>query len=385
MPIYRIYALIHGQVLYEGEIFDCRIKKMNFEEQKLRRFSPIKGKFSEDDGFHKTYVTLLPYIDPIKIKSEYVVMCDLEENRPDEAIGGVVRRIDKLCRFLTIANMQDVKSTYGEKFGNVEPYIYQINKIYLLTPNGKERQVRFQLRGGFTYLPDRPESNEWRHVGTKQFLGDIFNFQDETLQRSIRYLYRSAIGPFILDSQEKIALDHIKSIEIIIESLSSEDKSFQDRLDEAGSKIGLTDEEKSRIIELWGYRSTYGDIAHPSKYDQSERYPNQFPLPSSVDYPSFMDSIAGKVLLKYFHYKRRVYLIEISDRFISEDGDILHEVNPSLESNRLLFETKEKRKTLLEQKIKKAFVDKYGITTKDIEDIKFGQDKKEITIIVKVK
>lgn len=385
MSTYRIYALIHGQILYEGRMFDCHIKKMSFSEQKKRRFAPIKGVFSEDDGFHQTYVTPLPYIEPIKIKSEHIVICDIEEDRPGNAIGGAVRKIDKLCRFLTITNMQDMKNKYGEKFGHVEPYIYQVNKVYLLTPDGGEKQIRFKLKGGLTYLPDRPESNEWRHPETKQFLEDIFNFHDDTLQRSIKYLYRSAIGPFLLDSQEKIALDHFKSIEIIVESLSSEDKSFKNQLDEASTKIGLTEEERLKIEELWGYRSSYGDIAHPSKYDQAERYPNQFPIPSNVHYPAFLDSTAGKVFLKYFHYKRRVYFIEIKEPFSSEYEDVMHEVNPGLESNQLLFQTNEKHKDLLKQKIRKAFIKRYGITTNDIESMKFDRSKEEVILTVKVK
>ena len=103
MSKYRIYALIHGETLIEGKLFDCEIKKMDFDEQERRCFSPIQSIFSgfEDDTFHKTYVTSLPYIDPIKIKSEYVIVCNIEESKPDSALGGAIKNIDRNDLFTT--------------------------------------------------------------------------------------------------------------------------------------------------------------------------------------------------------------------------------------------------------------------------------------------
>jgi len=73
MSQYRIYALIHGPILPLGKISGCVVRKMSFEEQAERAFSPIQGVFSEDAGEYKTYVTSLPYVDLMEIKSERVV------------------------------------------------------------------------------------------------------------------------------------------------------------------------------------------------------------------------------------------------------------------------------------------------------------------------
>ena len=81
MNKYRIYALIHGQTLPQGEIFGCEIRKMSFREQSKRGFSPIQAVFSEDEmtNHHKTYVTSLLYVDPIRIKSKYIIIHDTEK------------------------------------------------------------------------------------------------------------------------------------------------------------------------------------------------------------------------------------------------------------------------------------------------------------------
>ena len=39
---YKIYALINGETLPEGKIFECEIKKMGFDEQAKRGFAPIQ-------------------------------------------------------------------------------------------------------------------------------------------------------------------------------------------------------------------------------------------------------------------------------------------------------------------------------------------------------
>lgn len=305
---YRIYALIIGQILFRGKVFDCEIKKMSFAEQKRRKFSPVQSVFSKncDTEYDETYATCLPYIDPIRIKSKYVVICDINEDNSKSALGGAIRIIDKLCRFLSIVCVEDAKKKFNRKRFGLSPYLYQVNKIYLLDASGEEINTDLKLESSLTYLPNRPESNKWRDKNTQKFLEDIFNFHDDVLERAIKYLYRSSIGHFILDSPEKIALDHFKSIEIIISSLSKK-KVFKQRLEETANKINLTDEEKVEILKMWKDRS-FGDVAHHSSYDQAERYPNQFPIPSNVQYPSGFDSIPANVCLKYFAYKKAYFL-----------------------------------------------------------------------------
>lgn len=391
METYRIYALIHGDVLYEGNLFGSEIKKISFEEQKKRGFKPISSKFSKDDGYHKTYVTSLPYIDPIKIKSEYVIIHEISERNVEGAIGGAIKAIDKICRFLTLTNMIDVNKKYGRGLGNIEPYIYQVNRIYKINAKGKEISIKFSLKSGHIYLPNRPELNSWRHPETSQILQEIFNFYDEPLERAIKYLYRSSLGYFLLDSQEKIALDHFKSIEILVDSLSGKEK-FKDRLSDAGKKIGITPAEEMSILKFWDNRSSYGDVAHPSKFDQAERYPNQFPIPSNVMYPgSFFDSIAGRVCIKYFYYKKSLFYIEIfepitykkKDRSTTSNENNLGIVNPGWESNHYYFATNERNKLTLRNKVIESFCKEFGYKKDDIESAVVGIRKKSVSIKIK--
>lgn len=392
---YRIYALIIGQILSQGKIFDCEIKKMSFAEQKRRNFFPVQVVFSKirDTKYYKTYATSLPFVDPTRIKSKYVVVCDINECEAKAALGGAIKIIDRLCRFLSIVYVEDAKRKFNREHFSLLPYLYQVNKIYSLNANGDEIDANLKLESSHIYLPNSPELKQWRDKNTKNFLEDIFNFHNEILERAIKYLYRSSIGYLILDSPEKIALDHFKSIEIIVNSLSKE-REFKKRLKEATSKINLTDKEKTEILKMWDDRSSYGDIAHPSHCDQVERYPNQFPIPSNVQYPKGgSDSIAVNVCLKYFAYKKSIFSIDIDEPFIytNKSGNkqstenTLSEVNSRWESNRLYFYTSEQNKTTLKQKVKKAFATKYKISEAKILDVKLEQGNKKIVLRIEIK
>lgn len=391
-PNYKIYALIIGQIISEGNFFGCEIKKMSFAEQKRRKFFPVQIVFSKirDAKYYKTYATSLSFVDPTKIKSKYVVVCDINEDEARAALGGAIRIIDRLCRFLSIVYVEDAKRKFGrERFGLL-PYLYQVNKIYSINANGDEIDVNLKLESSSIYLPNRPELKQWRDKNTQKFLEDIFNFHDDVLERAIKYLYRSSIGHFILDSPEKIALDHFKSIEIIIGSLSKKED-FKQRLEEAANKINLTDEEKVEILKMLKDRS-FGDVAHHSSYDQAERYPNQFPIPSNVQYPSGFDSIPANVCLKYFAYKKSLFSIDINEPFTYTDKsgnkqsteNSLGEVNVQWESNHLYFSTYERNKTLLKQKVKKAFAEVYKITEANILEVKLEPGRKKIILRAKI-
>lgn len=385
-PNYRIYTLIIGKIIPVGEFFGCQIKKMTFSEQEQRKFNPIQSEFSEinDVEFYNTYATSLPYIDPLKIKSEYVIIYDIKEYGTEAALGSAIKYIDRICRFLTIAYAEDFKNKLNRDDRNLEPYLYQVNKIYKLDKDKNEFEIDFKLKSGHFYLLNGPGSNDWGHSETKKFLEEIFYFRDEILERAIKYLFRSSIGYFVNDSPEKIALDHIKSIEIIINSLSKKD-SFCKRLKEAAFKINLSEEEKKKIIKCWDDRNNYSDTAHPAPFDQAERYPNQFPIPSNVEYiHSFHDGIAINVCIKYFFYKRSIFYIDIDDEFYDEaSGEHLGEVNTQWESNHLFFETKEKNKKTLKQKVIKYFAVEYNIPETNIFDVTSTPGNKVITLRVK--
>jgi len=383
MKKYRIYALIHGETLPEGKIFECEIKKMSFEEQKKRKFAPIKSEFAkvrdEEKEFQKTYVTSLSYVDPIKIKSEYVIFTDLEEQKPGDALGGAVQTIERIAGFLSLAHLEDIKRKFGRTRGSFLPYIYQVNKIYEVGDDGTEIEVDYSLVSGHVYLPNRPEQTTWRDDTTSQFLDEIYKFHDETLERALKYLYKASIGYLILDSEEKMALDHFKSIEIIVKELGvkkidGKKTSFLQKLDDVAIKIGITDEEKKTIQRFWNERSKYGDVAHPSPFEQS--YPNQFPVPSNTRYSgSSFDSVAPSVVLKYYQYVKGIYLIEIGKP--SDDPNrgsnrgtfgVIYEINfwGSSHKNRLVYHTEETNKHRLVNELKKAFAKEFNVGLKDI-------------------
>jgi len=388
---YRIYALIHGQTLEEGEISKCFIKRMTFEEQTKRNFSPIKSVFSDSDvsNFHKTYVTSLPYVDPIKIKSEYVIYFDIEEGDVRSALGGAIRAIDRVARFLSLANLKDVKQKYGENRGSFEPYIYQVNKIYLLDKNEEKEDVDFQLESGHIYLPDRPERNQWMSELTESFLNESLGYRDEVFERALKYLYRASIGYLIFDSEEKRALDHFKSIEIIVNSLgvkriNKKKTTFIQRLDDVASKIGIKKKERDVIKRFWDERSTFGDVAHPANYDRSETYPNQFPLPGNTWYTgSSFDNVSPSILLKYYKYKKSIYTIEVFDPEKNNvEGSFceIYEISQfgPISRNQLHYYTIENNKTKLIQNLKKGFAEEYNLSTKNIIETKILPKTQEV-------
>ncbi len=393
MKKYRIYALIHGQTLPQGEIFECEIKKMSFKEQLKRKFSPIQSVFSESEMTkqYKTYVTSLPYVDPVRIKSEYVIISDIEESKPNAALGGAIKKIDRIVRFLSLTQLEDVKRKFGKNRGSFQPYVYQVNKIYSLDKNGNESTVNYKLESGHMYLPDRPEQTEWRDPGTKRFLKEVYSFHDKTLERALKYLYRSSIGYFVLDSEEKIALDHFKSIETIVNSvgkkrIGGKKTTFKQKLEDVAIKIGITDEEKDRIKRFKDERSRYGDVAHPSRFDEAERYPNQFPIPSNTRYSGgSFDSIAPGILLKYYQYIKGVYVVDIDDPSSrkgsgSNKGKFtkVYEISFSGPTylNHLIFYSSEKNKQKLTRELKSAFIKKFKLTEDSMAEIQMLPGKK---------
>ncbi|HUB92958.1 MAG TPA: hypothetical protein VMB52_00460 [Verrucomicrobiae bacterium] len=386
MAKFRIYALILGEILPEGEVFNCAIKKLPFDEQEERSFLPIQGVFSTNNiGQHDTYITSLPYIDPVRIKSEYVVVYDIEESDAKSALGGAIRHIDRLCRFLSITYLEDMQQYTSMEHFPFQPYIYQVNKIYLVNENGDETDPGFTLESGYVYSPDRPSANQWRHTDTPAFLDGLLAIHDDALERALKYLYRSSVGQFILDSPEKIALDHVKAVEIILDALSGKDKKFNFKLTEAKDKLGLTDEEVEKIKELWAVRSEYGDIAHASRFDEAERYPNQFPLPSNSTtrgLPS--NSFAANICLKYFRYRQRLFRVELETPDSHHVDGTFVVINPHIETNHLrLHIANEPDKTQLKQKVKGAFARYKGINETEIVNLTLGPQRKLFDITVR--
>lgn len=374
MKHYRVYALIHGQILPEGEFSDCKIEKMSFKEQSARKFTPLKGEFTDDMTCeYKTYVTSLPYLESLKIKAEYVAIHDLKESSSLAALGGGIRAFEKLCRYLFIANAEDINMKFKGKIGYANTYLYQVVKIYEVDSDGKECEVEYKIQNGHVFLPNRPDANNWRDTETESFLDEILSFNDDTFKRSLDYLYKSSVGHFILDSSEKIALDHFKSIEIIVNSLSNKQK-FLDRLQKTVTTIGLTKDEKDQVVKLWKDRSN-GDVAHSKEFGMSDRYPNQFPIPINTEYPgSSLGSVAEMMCLKYYHYKKNIFNVEIDyDEDATNEGT-LGTFNAMWKSNHLMFHIKKYSNDQLIKKLKVKFISKFGFKDQNIDIKKIGKN-----------
>lgn len=381
----RVYALILGEVIVPGNYMGCQIKEMEFEEQVKRKFKPIQGIFLQRlTKRYDTYATYLPYIDPLKLKSNYVIVYDSYETDVKMALGDAAKNIDRVCRYLSIGMLQDIKNSVGEKYANFYPYLYQLVKIYKLNIDNEEVDTRFKITNSSIRYPRRPEKNVWNDKKTVIFLKNIINLHDTTLERALKYLYRSSIGTMLLDSPEKVALDHFKSIEIIINSLSNKDN-FKDRLKEVKSILNLSDDDERKINVLWNERSKFGDIAHPSKIDQVERYPNQFPPLSNVRYTGLVDSIAGKICLKYYEYKRSIFTIDIERATIKSLEKRLGIVNHGSDSNHYIFFTEEKNKEFLENEIKRALIKELNVKPGDIKEYKLFPGKTSAILRVEVK
>lgn len=375
MNRYRVYALIHGQTLPVGKIQDCEIKEMSFDEQHKRKFSPIKYEFPNKEEY-ETYVTSVPFVDPMKMYSKHVIYCDIEERHYKAAIEGAIKRFDKICSSLFLSGIRDVHLKHNLYSG--ESYLYQINKVYSLDENSNEYEVELDLKSGFVYLPNRPERNQWLDADTDDFLNKVYNFKDPVFRKALKYLYSSTLGNFKLNSHEKVALDHFKSVELIVDCLSSK-HNFKDKVDEAGLKLSLTNEEIERIKKYWDDRSN-GDIAHSTHRDTTAFYPNQFPEPKGMEYNwSFSDSLARKVLLNYFDLRNRFFLIDIEKPYEQKDELTLGLVNN--DCNHLFFQTNTETKQELLNEIKKKFIDVFGLDKQDFK-IEFYNSKTKISVLL---
>lgn len=375
MSRYRVYALIHGQTLSVGKIDDCEIRRMDFEEQSRRNFSPIKYDFPPKEGY-ETYVTSIPFVDPVRMYSKHVIVHDIEESNHKGALGGAIKKFDRVCASLFISGVRDVHLEHNLYSG--EPYLYQINKVYLINDKNQECEIDLDLKSDHIYLPNRPERDEWLNNDTGDFLNKICDFKDPIFRKASKYLYSSALGHYKLNSYEKIALDHFKSVELIVNCLSNK-KSFKDRANEAGLQLGLTEDEIKRIKRYWDDRSN-GDIAHSTHHDTTAFYPNQFPEPKGMEYNwSFADSLARKILLKYFDLRNRFFIIDIEEPYDQSRNLSFGVIEGENECNHLFFQTNTKQKQVLLNEVKTRLIGVFGLDKKDFE-IGFYKSKSHISI-----
>ncbi len=377
MRKYRIYALIHGQTLPLGKVKGCEIINMQVKEQERRGFAPIKYDFSEVE--YETYATNIPFMDPLKLRTNYVIVSDIEEPNPKGALGGAMKRFDYVCGVLFLANTQDMKLMHGRYIG--EPYLYQVNKIYQLGDDGEEIELDLNLKSGHVFLPNRPDRTIWQSEETDKLFKELLGFKDPVFRKASKYLYSSSVGVYRLESAEKIALDHFKSIELIVDCLSTK-KDFKDRVDEAGQMLQLEVEEIEETKKCWDLRSQ-GDIAHSTHHDRSSVYPNQFPIPTGVEYPyAFLSKTAKVVLLKYFELRRRYFYVDIEEVRDPADHLTLGAENTHSECNHLFFQTSTKEKKAILRELRKKFSTDFKIDENDLE-VEYFHSRARASVFIK--
>jgi hypothetical protein len=351
---------------------------MEIDEQERRKFSPIQGTFSENADGYRTYATNLIFFDPMKLRSDYVITYEIEERDARAALGGSIRKFDRICARLFLSGVQD-----SGKYSS-ETYLYQVNKIYTIDESGNEVEVVADLASGHIYLPNRPDRNQWMLPETPEFLNELFKFKDPIFNKALKYLYSSSVGHFRLENYEKIALDHFKSIELIVNTLVDKDKvkEFKKRAAKAAEILELTPEQIEEINKYWDARSN-GDIAHSDGNDMSAFYPNQMPLPSNMNYPwSYLDRTARTVLLKYFSLRKRYFHVDIERTDEESEHLQLGTVNQQSECNRLFFHTRTRDKKVILSELKKRFGEEFNVDLANIE-AEYAGSLKLATVLVK--
>lgn len=323
--MYRIYAKILGSVLPEikTQVDECFILPMSISEQKRRKFSPVKASVSNhDDNYYSSYITHERTLDPRIIKTGYAIYTDVNKHPIETALGTAIQRFEKVTGTLAMsasihyAKKHNVKSRY-------QHYEYQISKIYKII-DGKETDINESIfGGGMTSLIKLPSETNL-DVLDQRLIARMLKSKDDVFWKSLSYLQSGEKGFHNNTPSEKMTLDFMKSIELIINLFSG--KSFPKRLKNAAKELNIDNDDCESIKKLWSLRSN-GDVAHAKRGSRVNSLPAQYPTPSNVDGP-YIDSsaLAVRVLTNYFLFRDSILSIKISTEK-HYDADELIDVN----------------------------------------------------------
>ncbi len=300
---------------------------MSISEQKKRKFKPlnIEPASLSPDSFYKSYIAFGVATDTRIFKTSYVIYTDIE-NYPDRDAGGLVgiaiRRFDAVVGALSLTASDWFSKNYSRD-PQYKGCDYQISKIYKLE-NEQENPIEYTIvRGGGSQI-NLPDAKANFSKLDSVLLDKILKMRDDTFKKSLKYLLNGERAMYLGLPFEKIILDFMKSIEVIVKSFASKKrKTFKQQLKECAKKIGLTEKEKQQIIQLWKDRSN-GDVAHAKKVSRSEYLPPQYPVPSDVEgVISFKSDLAVAILLKYFKYKDGEIKVIIDNERYHQEGDFV--------------------------------------------------------------
>jgi hypothetical protein len=312
MGKYRIYAKIIGPILpgspttYE----DCIILPMDISEQEKRKFKPIEANSPEptEQNFYKSYVTHRRDADPRIIKTNHIIRTDIETHHVGSALGQAIKIFEKVTGTLGITALIQFEQKHGRKF-NYTNYEYQIVRIYKLE-NDKESEAEVPVFAGGSVSHINLPSETDMSVLDEKLMERMLKSRDDIFWKSFGYLQSGQKGFRNNTAPEKMTLDFMKSIELVIRLWNG--KKFSSQLKNATKELGIDKEDADKIMELWRLRSG-GDVAHAKRGSRADFYPAQYPIPSNVDY---IDSgaLAVRVLTKYFLFRDSILSIHISDK-----------------------------------------------------------------------
>lgn len=201
---------------------------------------------------------------------------------------------------------------------------YQISRIYELVGN-KENPVEYSIITGGGSQINLPDPKSLFSEMDSRIIDGVLNARDETFRKSMKYMLNGERALFLGFPPEKVALDLMKSMEVIVKSFQRGRKkqSFGKMLKMCAKEIGLTEDERLKIKDAWKARGN-GDVAHATRTSQSEFFPPQYPVPSDVSMNiTFGADLSVAVLLKYFRYKEGEVRVVIDTKSHWDIGEFI--------------------------------------------------------------
>lgn len=360
MGIYRIYAKIIGPILPDNQTTyeDCIISSMDIAEQEKRKFKPIEANSPEptEQDFYKSYVTHRRDADPRIIKTNHIIRTDIETHHVSSALGHAIKRFEKVTGTLGISALIQFEQKHSRKF-NYTNYEYQIVRIYKIE-NDEESEAEVPVFAGGSVSHINLPSETDMSVLDEKLMERMLKSRDDIFWKSFDYLQSGQKGFRNNTAPEKMTLDFMKSIELVVRLWNG--KKFSTQLKNAAKELGIDKEDTDKIMELWRLRSG-GDVAHAKRGSKTDFYPAQYPIPSNVDY---IDSgaLAVRVLTKYFLFRDSILSIYISDKD-HYDIDELIDVN---QGTAFAIKPSKKSKKFLTPFLKKKISVYFGIPLKNI-------------------
>ena len=387
---YRIYAKIVGYILpnNEIEIDHCIIKKMSFSEQRKRKFFPLRNERKEDfnNPWYKSYITYPTNADFRELKTKYVIYTDIEEYRGERdkpkdvggfsgdvnsALGIAVRRFDRVVNSLCLC-ASDLMIRKVNRYLDTK-YDYQICKIYELK-DGREINTEKPFMGGWGGMINAPATNFNYADIDMTLMSRMLKSKNIIFIKSLRYLFKGVRGMHNNIPVEKIFIDYVKSIEIIVNQFKG--KSFNKKLLNVSKILDVPKELIKEIKDIWKSRSR-GDFAHANTSLTSLNLPPQFPEPSDSEFRYFnLFGICSMLILKYFKYienEIEVFINDSQSKYMSEDyNNELIDVNMG---EYFSFYTKISNRKILTPLLKREIANNFKCKIKEIKLKSFKNNK----------